>query len=412
MRDMRLGFVVPRYGPQIVGGAETLARAFAEHLPRKRYDVEVFTTCALDHHTWANVLPAGEVRCNGVRVRRFPVSPRDVGRFLEVQQRISSGIWVEVEEELEWAAGSVNSEELYACLEAEAGRFDALLFLPYLFGTTLLGTEIDPERSLLVPCLHDEPFARTRIVARLFGRVRGVLFNSAPERALARQLYGVPADSPVVGMGFDPPERPAEPLRFRGRLGLDGDYLLYFGRKEEGKNLPLLLDHFAHCRGAGKDLWLVVAGDGRLDPRRCPPGVVDLPPLEEEEKRDACAGALAVCQPSTNESFSIVLMEAWLEGTPVLVNARCAVTRYQVRQSGGGLYFSDRREFAAEVEWLRRHPDEARRLGAAGGRFVRERYGWEAVLERFERGLERLLDSGGSGPPGSRGPKQSERDDG
>jgi hypothetical protein len=77
----RLAFVVPRYGPEIVGGAETLARGFAERLA-DRVEVEVLTTCARDHHTWQNVLPCGAERQNGVTVRRFAVSARDVGRFL------------------------------------------------------------------------------------------------------------------------------------------------------------------------------------------------------------------------------------------------------------------------------------------------------------------------------------------
>ncbi|MGH7820607.1 MAG: glycosyltransferase family 4 protein, partial [Candidatus Binatia bacterium] len=174
---MRIAFVVPRYGARIVGGAETLARSFAEHLPSDRFDVEVLTTCAVDHHRWANVLPAGEERAGGVTVRRFPVSARNVGEFLAVQQRISARLAVDLEEELAWIAGSVNSEDLYGHLEAEQGRYDALLFLPYLFGTTLIGSQIDRHRSVLIPCLHDEPFAYTRVVDHLFRSVRGILFN-------------------------------------------------------------------------------------------------------------------------------------------------------------------------------------------------------------------------------------------
>src|SRR5207244_6240063 len=112
-------------------------------------------------------------------------------------------------------------------------------FLPYLFGTTLLGAQIDPRRSILIPCLHDEAFAYLRLVAHLFRRVRGAIFNSAPERSLARRLYGVSSDAPVVGFGFDTAESARDEVpAFRSRYGLDGDYLLYFGRKEGGKNLP------------------------------------------------------------------------------------------------------------------------------------------------------------------------------
>jgi glycosyltransferase involved in cell wall biosynthesis len=387
----RIAFVVPRYGVEIVGGAETLARGFAERLVG-RCDVEVFTTCARDHHTWTNALPAGAQTQAGVVVRRFPVSERDVGRFLEVQQRMSEGFPLTLEEELVWAAGSVNSQAMYEALDAERQGFDAVFFVPYLFGTTLLGAHIDPQRSILIPCLHDEPFAYLRVVAHLFRRVRGVFFNSAPERSLARRLFAVPAGAPVVGFGFDPVE-PEPGERFRSRYGLDGDYLLYFGRKEGGKNLPLLLDCFRRCRDAGSGLSLVIAGDGSLDPGVDRQGIVDLPRLAEAEKQAACAGALAVCQPSVNESFSIVVMEAWLQETPVLVNARCPVTRHHAALANGGLYFDDSGEFAAQVDFLRRHRDVADEIGRQGRAYVLENYTWPAVLERFERALQSVRDA-------------------
>lgn len=388
----RIGFVVPRYGAEIVGGAETLARGFAERLPRERFEVEVLTTCARDHHTWENVHPPGARVENGVTVRRFEVSPRDVGRFIEVQSRLSEGLPLELDEELVWAASSVNSQPLYDHLAAEGARFDALLFLPYLFGTTLLGSQIDPRRSILVPCLHDEPFAYLKIVRHLFRSVRGVLFNSAPERSLARRLFGIAGDAPVVGYGFDAVEPAARAAaEFRARRGLDGDYLLYFGRKEGGKNLPLLIECFARCAGAGRGLSLVVAGDGAVAPELRAAGVVDLPRLEEEEKQAACAGALALCQPSVNESFSIVIMEAWMQETPVLVNARCPVTRHHAVLADGGLYFDGAAEFAAEVDYLRRHPEQAKEMGRQGRRYVIESYSWGPVLGRFERTLASLL---------------------
>lgn len=387
-----IGFVVPRYGAEIVGGAETLARGFAEKLAEHGAEVEVLTTCARDHHTWQNALPAGSATERSVTVRRFAVFRRDIGPFLEVQRRLSEGFRVDVDEELVWAAGSVNSEDLYEFLEREGNRFRALLFLPYLFGTTLLGPHVRPERSVLIPCLHDEPFAYLEVVASLFRTVRGALFNSAPERALARRLFGVSAEAPVVGFGFDPvPSAKGREAALRSRYGIDGDYLLYFGRKEGGKNVPLLIEHFAACAGAGAGLSLVIAGDGSIEASALPKGVVDLPRLSEEDKNAACAGALAVCQPSVNESFSIVLMEAWLQETPALVNGRCAVTRDHVLRANGGLYFDDVAEFAGAVDYLRRHRQERREMGRQGCAYVLEHYGWERVLERFERGLDAVL---------------------
>ena len=52
---MKLAFVTPRYGTEVIGGAETAARMLAERLcVRPGWEVEVLTSCALDHLTWEN----------------------------------------------------------------------------------------------------------------------------------------------------------------------------------------------------------------------------------------------------------------------------------------------------------------------------------------------------------------------
>ncbi|MCB0360536.1 MAG: glycosyltransferase family 4 protein, partial [Bdellovibrionales bacterium] len=114
-----------------------------------------------------------------------------------------------------------------------------------------------------------------------------------------------------------------------------------------------------------------------------PAGILDLGFVDEDEKRTLMGEARFLIQPSTNESFSIVLMEAWLCGTPVLVHARCAVTREHVVQSGGGLYFGSAEELADVLSAVL--SDEALRdaLGQAGMRYVKTEYSWDAVLNRL-----------------------------
>ncbi|MDA8072078.1 MAG: hypothetical protein M0Z82_10885, partial [Actinomycetota bacterium] len=64
---MRLAMVVPRYGVEILGGAELGARMLAERLVAQLgWSVEVFTTCAQDHMTWADVYRPGDHVLNGV----------------------------------------------------------------------------------------------------------------------------------------------------------------------------------------------------------------------------------------------------------------------------------------------------------------------------------------------------------
>lgn len=396
---MRVAFVVPRYGEDIVGGAETLTRGLAEHLAATGTPVEVLTTCARDHLTWKNALRAGVAREDGITIRRFPVKPRNEHRFAWLHQRILRGGRLDLEAQLRWAEESVSSPELYAHLLRHRAEYDVVCFAPYLFGTTLWGVQMVPERAVLIPCLHDEPFAYLAVVRATFEASRGFIFNSPPEAALARKIYGI-ADRPsgVVGLGFDPPP-PVDPDAFRRRYGLAGPILLYLGRKETGKNVPLLIEYVRRYRGSHRgDLTLVLAGDG---PVAAPPGtagVRDLGYLDRAEKAAAYAAATVVCQPSVNESFSIVLMEAWLAGTPVLVHAGCPVTTYHVFRAGGGLAFGDFYEFAEALTLLLEEPERRAALGAQGRAYVQAEYAWPAVTARLRETLERLSAPGPTSP--------------
>jgi len=54
-----VAFVVQRYGADVTGGSEALARAVAERLSAF-HEITVFTTCARDYVTWRNELAAGK----------------------------------------------------------------------------------------------------------------------------------------------------------------------------------------------------------------------------------------------------------------------------------------------------------------------------------------------------------------
>lgn len=386
----RLAWVVPRYGENIVGGAETLVRALVEHLPSDRVASVVLTTCAQDHHTWTNAYPEGETRVGNTRVIRFRVNERDTTLHQVLQQKIVHRHPVSLEEQLLWMRESVNSDALLAYLDRHAKTWDYLIFIPYLFGTSFWGSQVAPDRSLLIPCLHDEPYAHLPVFRELFEEVHGLIFNTEPEKRLARSLFRFRHDRlAVVGMGFSPFSS-ARPERFRARRRIQGEYVLYYGRKEEGKNVHLLLEYFeAYVAASSDPLTLVLAGSGAVDvPKPVEKFVVNLGVLTEEEKHDAVAGALCVCQPSVNESFSIVLMEAWSHGIPVLVHEDCDVTRHHVRESQGGLCFRSAPEFVEALTLLASDAALRRILGQQGRRYVQREYAWDRVVARFLDSLE------------------------
>jgi glycosyltransferase involved in cell wall biosynthesis len=384
----RVGVVVPRYGEHILGGAETLARWLVEHLAAAGHvDVQVLTTCANDYVLWKNEMPAGATNANGVMVRRFRVDDtrQTSRRFHELNRRIGEGQFLESAEQYEWVHLSAHSSALYRALALEAASFDFLVFIPYLFPTTYYGTAISPERSILWPCLHDEVYAYLQPSRDMFRLCRGVVFNSEPEQCFAESIYGSHPGAHVVGIGVT--SLPGDGARFRQQFGLPGPFLMYSGRLEGAKNLPQLMEYFIqYKRQRGGPLKLALMGSGPVVvPHH--PDIIKLGFLPEQAKRDAFAAATLVCQPSLNESFSIVIMEAWLAGAPVVVHAGCEVTRYHAVRSNGGLYYRGYAEFASVLDLLLGQPAMQRRLGLNGQAYVREHYAWPVVLKRFEEAL-------------------------
>ncbi|MDP2959435.1 MAG: hypothetical protein Q8N53_23655, partial [Longimicrobiales bacterium] len=276
-------FVVPRNGAEVVGGAEDLARRTAEELARRGYPVTVLTTRALDHHTWRDHYPAGRDTLNGVEVLRFDARTRVGDPALhEVAERIQEGAPLSEDEQLLWLEGVIASDDLNDHIRSEGRGYSHLVFLPYLFGTTFTGVQVSPERSWIIPCLHDEPFAHMSLVQEMLKSVKGLMFNSPGEKRLASRLLGRDAPGPVVGMGFRPLE--GDPAAFFDRYPVRGDFVLYAGRREPGKNTPLLIRYFRRYALENPRARLVLMGAGDVEiPAEAGLFIFDLGRVSERE---------------------------------------------------------------------------------------------------------------------------------
>jgi glycosyltransferase involved in cell wall biosynthesis len=384
---VRTLWVVPRFGTDVVGGAEILVRGLVHRAMPRGWSSEVATTCALDHFSWKNVLPAGEARDDGVTVHRFPVGPRDARRYETLHRRIMDG--PTYTEELEWLSNSVWSPELMRFLERDGQRYDLTVFAPYFFGTTVWGAQVAPERSVLLPCLHDEPYARLQTIRRLLAAVRGCIFNSAAEQRLAERLSrGVRGG--IVGAGFDEPEQPP-PGGFARSRGL-GPYVVYAGRLEEGKRVDVLVDYAVrYAQERSRAPKLVLIGDGTyLPPPHSRGLVVRVGFVSPQERRAAYAEALALVSASRLESLSLVLLEAWLEGTPAVVGVGSDVMREHCERSGGGFLFGSYERYREAIDRLVDEPELRREMGAAGRAYVLEHYSWPSVRQRLHDVLTEL----------------------
>ena len=387
-----IAFVVPWYGLDVPGGAETHVRHMAEHLRAEGVPVEVWTTCARRLGTdWSeNHHQVGQTVINGVPVTRFPVLDINRDRYRAIHLRLAYGGSVTPEEESIYFTQSIRSRAL--CDHIQAHPEFVCAFTPYLFGTTYWGAYVDPDRSLLIPCLHDEAFARLVALRHLFRSVRGVICNSHAEMHLVQRLYGVPDERlAFIGSGISVAER-GDAQAFRERYGISGPFVLYAGRKSPSKNTPLLVNYFCrYRRRRATDLQLVLIGGRKVYiPPDCAHVVHDLGFIPEQDKQDAYAAATVFCQPSVHESFSIVLMEAWVQGTPALVNARCDVTREHCERGQGGLFFNGYQEFEAILDRLLVDRPLRKRLGENGRRYVEQNFTWDKVIDRFRKAARNL----------------------
>lgn len=396
MDPRRIALVPPRYGPEVIGGAEADLRQVAHGLAERGWDVEVLTTTAHDHYTWANVdAPGLSVdRTSGgaeVKVRRFPIVLDTDGRTRgRVEAALAAGEMPPLSEQEAWINDGPRVPELYHHLLDEADSFRAVVTSPYPFWTTFAASGVAPERTVLRPCLHDEPYARMELFEPVLTGSAAAWLYTEPELDLYRRLSTPPAQTRVVGGGIDVPER-YDPEGFRTRHGLgDRPFVLYCGRREGGKGWEDLLDGFADSvRKGDLDLVLVTSGVGEVHaPPDLPDQVVDLGFIDDRTRDDAVAAASAYLQPSSLESFSRTIMEAWLAGTPVIANGGSEVVRWHVERSGAGLLYDDRAELEQALRFVAEAPDAARALAAPGRDYVLESYTWPLVLDRMEATLE------------------------
>ncbi len=388
---LNIAIVAPRFveGPTI-GGAETLLKQTAIHLAGMGHNIKFLTTCARNHFTWENEVPATTKEIDGIEVHFFPVDEnRDMDTFIRIQQSICNGRKISINEESLWLKNNVNSSPLYDYIRQNKETLDYIIAGPYLFGLTYEAAKIVPEKTMLVPCLHDEPFAYLTTFSEMFNNVKGCMFNAPAEQELAKRLYDIPPDKcHIVGMGLDSFEYDKNITATEHNI--PAPYLLYCGRREGLKGTPLLIDYFtAFRKRTGQNIYLVFTGSGNIDiPNEMRPFVIDLGFVSEQEKHNAMAGALAFCHPSRNESFGIVLLESWLASTPALVHAGSAVLTQHCKSSNGGLWFNSYPEFEEELNLLLANNNLRQAMGAAGREYVLQNYSWQSIENKLSNALK------------------------
>jgi glycosyltransferase involved in cell wall biosynthesis len=380
---IRVAFIVPRCGLEVNGGAEVLCLKIAQRMSAY-WRTEVLTTCALDYVTWENHYAPGVTRVAGVPVHRFRVEqPRDIHLFdrLADELRILKETASLAEQETWMRAQGPWSPDLATYVQESKGYYDAFFFLPYLYATTYFLLPLVQDKAYLLPLAHDEEPIYFSMWDRFFTLPRGFIFNTPEERDFLRTRFPtIDFAGPVVGVGVDPPQD-CSAKRFRQKYKIDDPFLLYIGRIDPSKGCGQLFQYFITLRQRETcPRKLVLLGKATMSiPEH--PDLVALGFVDEQSKWDALSACDLLVVPSLYESLSMVLLEAWSIGKPVLVNGSCEVLVGQCRRAQGGLWYREYEEFQVAIEYM--SEDVRRRLGLQGKHFVQRSYSWTAIEEHY-----------------------------
>lgn len=395
----KVGIVVQRCHESIVGGSESLAWHYASLLS-DAYDVDLLTTTALDISDWANVLPEGTTRRDGIDVHRFPVTigrsaywgqlysrlvtsldPFAPGRSRRNEEILPRRWSIPLQEEFIKHQGPY-SEPLMQFIKENWREYRALIFVTYLYPTTYFGLQQVPSgQALFVPTLHDEQPAYLSAYKYAAQRAHKLIWLTEAEQRVGEKLWGKLPGS-VVSLAID--KKLYEPPPPTSR------YLLYCGRVDPNKGCTQLFEYFIKFkRTFPTRLRLVITGTEDMkvpahsDIEFC--GFVS-----SEEKARLMAGATVYVMPSPNESFSIVTLEAMAQGTPVLANGGSEVLLDHIRDSGAGRTYSDYETFAAALRDMLSDQGNLATMGAAGREYAISRYQQDKIKAALIAEVESL----------------------
>lgn len=209
-----------------------------------------------------------------------------------------------------------------------------------------------------------------------------------PSRFAMEQHRATGLDLPMVRIPhFIPEQNASAEVAPRER-----PYFLFVGRLEKYKGVQDLIPLFANYREA----TLLIAGAGDYGEvlraqARSLPNVEFLGQLHPAELGGLYRQALAVLVPSLcYEVFSLIPLEAFAQGTPIIAR-RIGALEEVVRESGGGLLFTTPTECLEAMEAIRTQPGLRAELGEKGRRMVLSDWTLEAHLAKYMKLVQRTL---------------------
>lgn len=385
---MRILHVTPYYEQAwAYGGIPRVAAALARGLARRGHQVTVCTTDVCD--ATSRVGHGAQTGQDGVQVEVFA----NLSNSLAYQQQfyLPRGLRAYLRRH----AGGFHVAHLHGYHNLPgvlAARYLGRASVPYVLAPNGTGPRIERRRA--AKWLFDVTLGRSVLP----GAARVLAVTGAEQRQL--EALGVdPArvsvlPNPVQLSEFD--DLPAAAPRAGGRTAL------YLGQLSPRKRLDLVVAAAAQARAEEPDLRLCIAGNdmgsGRTLRRQLRRHQMTrytrlLGLLQGQDRLAALAAADVVIYPGVDEVFGLVVLEALLCGTPVLVADDCGAAEL-VATTGGGLALphGEAGPLAQGIlELAYREPARWRRAAAAAAEQIRRRYGADTVCAELEQLYQELL---------------------
>ena len=294
-------------------------------------------------------------------------------------------------DELAWLeAEGPTSPALVNHIKAHEADYDFFIFFSFRYHHSFHGCRAVASKAILVPTAERDGALGLGLYPPVFRGIRAFMYNSYEERAL---IHGVSNNQSVpgvvVGIGSEIPER-TNAGRFRQKFDMRDRFAIYVGRIDENKGCAELFEFFEHYSAALVDgMHLVLVGSAHL-PIPAHPRIHHVGFLEDQDKYDAMAAAELLIMPSYLESLSMVALEAWALGKPVLANAKCDVLQGQCLRSNAGLFYANFHEFAETLGAIDSNPVLQAALGRNGRAFFEKHYSWPVIEKKYVDMLQQL----------------------
>jgi glycosyltransferase involved in cell wall biosynthesis len=305
-----------------------------------------------------------------------------------------------VAEELAWLdSEGPDSPALISHIRRNEPGYDFFIFFSFRYYHAYHGIRAAASRALLVPTAERDGAVGLSVFGPVFRGVRALMYNSFEERAMIQAVSGNTAvPNVVVGVGSEVPAQ-TDPGRFRKTFGITSPFVVYVGRIDENKGCRELFDYFRrYTKAVPGDLTLVLMGTSIL-PIPDDPRIRHLGFVSDQDKFDGIAAAEALVMPSYFESLSMVALEAWALGKPVLANGRCDVLQGQCLRSNAGLFYETDEEFVETLALLQSNRRLAAAMGRNGREYFQRHYTWPVIVRKYMDVLGRLKADDESGAP-------------